>query len=318
MTNEKIKLIIDTDPGHDDAMAILMLLANPNIDIRTITTVAGNSTIENTTRNARYILKLAKNKTIPVFDGAAKPLNKKLILADVHGASGLDGSETLSLGSITLENNATDRIIELVNSDPGKITILALGPLTNIAQAFLKDPKLFTKIKQLIIMGGAIGVCGNKSRVAEFNFFVDPEAAKIVLETNIEKILIPLDACKDIFLADRDIVKIKNGPIGYVLKQMLKPYIKNLALFDGLKGAMMYDPLAAYYLVNPQAFSLQKADIVVETKGEFTAGMSVIENRAKVKKLFNVLLTTKIDRSQFIKDFIASINTLDNRKEASQ
>lgn len=313
MTNKTIKLIIDTDPGHDDAMAILMLLASKNIEILAITTVAGNSSIKNTTINAQYILNLANQTSIPVYSGAAKPLKRKLIQADVHGASGLDGSEN---NKVKYKNNCastTSEIIKLIEKYPQEITILTLGPLTNIAKVLKQNPKLALKTNKIVVMGGAINVPGNKSRTAEFNFFVDPEAAKIVMEAKVAKILVPLDACNNILMNENDIEKFSSGKIGQALSKMLKPYIENIAKFEGVNGAMMYDPLAAYFLVNPAAFITKMMDIVIETKGEFTSGMSVAEQRIVADNRPNVNVVTKINAKAFITDFIKSIKSLDER-----
>lgn len=303
------KIIIDTDPGHDDAMALLMLLAVPEIEILAITTVAGNTTIENATRNAKYILGLAKKEDIPLFAGSVKPIERDLITAKVHGASGLDGSgaELLSIEKTT--EQATDKIIEIVKQNPGEITLLTLGPLTNVAKAFLKDPSLSRMIKRIVMMGGAIAVPGNKNRVAEFNFFVDPEAAKIVFDSEIEKVLVPLDACNDIILPEQSIKEIgeKAGDIGKVLSNMLVPYVENIKKYDNMAGALMYDPLAAYYLINPSAFQLEEMDVKIETKGEYTFGMSVAERRVGALKNPNTKVAIKIDGQKFINDFVGLI-----------
>lgn len=306
------KIIIDTDPGHDDAMAVLMMLASPQIEVLAITTVAGNSTIENTTRNARYILNLAKRDDIPLFAGAEKPLERSLIQANVHGKSGLDGSGAELLNAEKTQDTASDKIIEIVKQNPAEIILLTLGPLTNIAKAFLKSPSLPSIIKKIVVMGGAITAPGNKSRAAEFNFFVDPEAAKIVLESEVEKILVPLDACNDIVLPQKEIQGLKeSGSVGRELSRMLVPYIENIKKFDAMTGALMYDPLAAYYLINSAAFGFEEMDVVVETKGEYTFGMSVAERRPGALKKTNVKVAVKIDRQKFIDDFVGAIFRLD-------
>lgn len=305
------RIIIDTDPGHDDAMALLMLFSVSQIEILTITTVAGNSTIENTTRNAKYILSLAKKESVPLFAGSAKPIMRDLILANVHGESGMDGSGAELLPIERIIDQAADKIIEIVKQNSGEITLLTLGPLTNIAKAFLKEPFLPKMIKQIIMMGGAIAVPGNKNRVAEFNFFVDPEAAKIVFDSEVEKVLVPLDVCNDIILSEQSIKEIreKAGDIGKVLSNMLVPYVENIKKYDNMAGALMYDPLAAYYLINPGAFQLEEMDIKIETKGEYTFGMSVAERRAGALKNLNTKVAVKIDGQKFINDFVNFITT---------
>lgn len=156
----KPKLIIDTDPGHDDALAILMTVLSNQFDILAITTVAGNATIEKVTRNAKAILNLI-DADIPIFSGMSQPLKRKLITAVVHGESGLAGFSTTDT-AFSLSSNAPQKLVEMVNKYPNEITILALGPLSNIARAVTLDSSFSTKIKQLVIMGGAINVPGNK------------------------------------------------------------------------------------------------------------------------------------------------------------
>src|SRR3989344_6601531 len=147
----KRKIIIDTDPGHDDAMAILLAVKSGMFAIQAITTVCGNSTIENTTRNARYIMKLLDETEIPIFSGSSKPLERELIQAVVHGKSGLEGIDPANKAMLT--NNAVDKIISIISNNPYKITLITLGPLTNIATAIQKSPSVMKKVKEIVSMG---------------------------------------------------------------------------------------------------------------------------------------------------------------------
>ncbi|MEF3691605.1 MAG: nucleoside hydrolase [Candidatus Moraniibacteriota bacterium] len=300
-TKNLIPIIIDTDPGHDDALAIMLLDKSNLFDIRAVTTVAGNSTIKNTTNNARYILDLVGSKA-PLYSGAKKPLRRKLIKAVVHGDSGLDGAKIIKQEK--LNNLAVDKIIEIVRRNQKKISILILGPETNLAKAFLRDPELPKLIKQLVIMGGAINVSGNKNRVAEFNIFVDPEAADIVFRAAVKKILIPLDVCNEVFLTMTDFKKMKGSKLYYPIISMMQKYIQGINQFEKTKGALMYDPLAAYYLINPGAFQTKKMDILIETKSKLTRGMSVADRRIWGEKNYNIEVATKIDKGTFISDFL--------------
>lgn len=299
----KPKIIIDTDPGHDDALALMLLLKANLFDVLGITTVAGNSSIENVTRNAAFILDLLKRKDIPLYSGLAKPLKRELVQAVVHGPSGLDGVDTRKT-KYKLTGNAEEKIRELVSKNPHKITILTLGPLSNMARAFLKEPKLPQLIKRMVIMGGAINVCGNKNRVAEFNIFVDPEAADIVFQAKVPKVLIPLDVCNKIILSIADFKKLKGSFLYQPLIKMMRQFIKNIEEDEDTKGALVYDAIVAHYLINPKAFKLQSMDIVIETKGEYTAGMTVVEKRLASRKNFNVQVVVKLDKERFVKDLI--------------
>jgi inosine-uridine nucleoside N-ribohydrolase len=295
-----IPVIIDTDPGHDDALAIMLAVKSNFFDIKAITTVAGNSTIENTTRNARYILKLLDREDIPVYSGALKPLKQELIQAVVHGKSGLEGIDPKNEALLT--NNAVEKIISIIKSNPD-ITIITLGPLTNIAQAILQDPETMKKVKQIVSMGGAIKVPGNKNRVAEFNIFVDPDAADIVFNFPVKKTIIPLDACNNVQLQIEDFEKLKGTDLYEPVIKMMKPYIKNIGENEGVFAALMYDPLTIYYLINTKVCVSKEYDIKIETKSDLTRGMTVAELRNITKK-FNVRVVEKIDKESFKKDFI--------------
>lgn len=302
MNPTKSKIIIDTDPGHDDALAILLLEKSGLFDIQAVTTVAGNSSIGETTNNARYILDLVNSKT-PLYSGAEKPLTRELIKAEVHGEGGLAGAKITKKEKLT--KDAPQRIIDIVRSNPHEISILAIGPETNIAEAFIKDPELPSLIKQIVIMGGAIEVAGNKNRVGEFNIFVDPEAADVVFKADIKKILITLDACNDIFLSLEDFEMLKGFALYQPVKDMMGHYIKGIETFEKTSGALMYDPLAAYFLINSTAYETQPMDIQIETVSELTRGMTVADRRNWGEKKYNVDVVTKIDREVFVSDFLS-------------
>ena len=296
----KQKIIIDTDPGHDDALAILLLHGSDSVDIQAVTTVAGNSTIQNTTNNTRYILDLI-NSGAELYSGSGEPLKRDLIKADVHGKSGLAGAEVSK--TEPLSDNATKKIIELIRKYPNEITVLTLGPCTNLARALIEDAELPTLIKEVVIMGGAISVPGNKNRTSEFNIFVDPEAADIVFRSDVKKTLVPLDACNDIFFSLEDFDELKEHSLHKPMVGMIKPYIKGIQKFEKTLGALMYDPLAAYYLVCPEAFELEPMNVQIETKGEFTRGMTVAEKRLGSDLKPNISVVTKIDEQKFKQDF---------------
>lgn len=305
---DKQKIIIDTDAGHDDALAMMLLLKPGLFDVQVITTVAGNSTIENVTRNAAFILELLGRSEVPLYSGDSQPLKRVLIQAAVHGESGLDGVDK-SNTVYRLTNNAPEKIIELVRKSPNEISILTIGPLSNIARAFLKDPELPSLIKQIIIMGGAINVPGNKNRVAEFNMFVDPEAADIVFKAGVKKVLVPLDPCNEVILQLSDFEKLKGSVLYKPVMGLMEHFIQGIEDDEGTKGALVYDALAAYYLVNPGACQTIKMDVVMETKGEHTFGMTVAEKRHVKVMNTNMEVVTHVDKKQFTKDLFNILNS---------
>ena len=298
----KIPVIIDTDPGHDDALAIMLAVKSDLFDIKAITTVAGNSTIENTTRNARYLLKLLNREDIPVFSGAEKPLERDLIKAIVHGESGLEGLDPKNEPYLT--GDAVEKLLSIIQNSTEKITLVTLGPLTNIAKAIQKDPLIMSKLKEIVIMGGAIRVPGNKNRVAEFNIFVDPEAADIVFNFNVKKILVPLDACNHVKLTLEDFEKIQNKTLSEPILSMVKPYIENISADEGVKAALMYDPLTVYSLIKPDACRGKSYNVLVETKGELTRGMTVVDLRKISQDVPNIYVIENISEKDFKRDFI--------------
>ena len=295
------KIIIDTDPGHDDALAMMLLVRSGLFDIKAVTTVAGNTDIQKTTNNARFLLDLLEEDA-PIFSGAKKPIKRELIKANVHGKSGLDGVNVIKKEK--LNGLAVDKIIEIVRANPGEVSLMVIGPETNIALALKKDPKITSLIKEIVIMGGAIEVPGNKNRVAEFNIFVDPEAAKIVFDAKVKKVLVPLDRCNEIPLFLGDFDKLKGSKLHKSVMAMMRHFIKGIAKFEGVEGALVYDALAAYYLINPKAYVLKKMDVRIETEGGLTRGMSVADRRTWGEKEPNVDVVVRIDRDKFVDDFI--------------
>lgn len=303
----KTKLIIDTDPGHDDVMAILLAVKSGLFDIQAITTVAGNSLIENATKNACFTLDLLGRRDIPIFSGQPNPLKRKLILAVVHGKSGLDGVDT-SNTKFQLTKDAEDRIIEIVEKNPG-ITLLTLGPLSNIARALIKRPDIEENIKEIVMMGGAINVPGNKNRVGEFNFVVDPDAADVVFKSDIKKVLVPIDICNDMLIPQKAFKALEGNSLYEPVMAMMEKFIEGIERFEGVKGALIYDAVAAYYLINPTAFKLEEMDIAIETKGEYTYGMTVVERRKWVEHKNNVSVALEVNKKQFINDFFKYLNS---------
>lgn len=304
MSNPLPPLIIDTDAGHDDALALMMMFKANQFDIKAVTTVAGNSSIDKVTRNARAVMNLLKVSTDILYSGSSKPLKRDLVTAVVHGESGLDGFDVTQTKP-GLTGNAVEKMKSLIESYPHQIRILTLGPLTNVAKLFNQFPHTVPLVKAVVIMGGAIDVPGNKNRVAEFNIFVDPEAADIVFRSHVEKVVVPLDPCNSTVLSLDTFEALSNTSLYEPIKSMMKHFITGIEKDEGVKGALVYDAIAAYYLLNPDAFKLDPMDVVIETKGEHTFGMTVAEKRLKSKKNHNVKVAKKIDSDTFVNNLIS-------------
>lgn len=304
----KTRIIVDTDAGHDDALALMLLIKSGLFDVAAVTAVAGNSTLNNVTRNAQAVLDLLGASGVPLHSGADAPLKRQLVTAVVHGDSGLDGLD-MSRTKYQLDGEAVDCIIKEAHNHPDKMTVLALGPLTNIAAALQKAPEIAKKIEKVVVMGGAIDVAGNKNRTAEFNFFVDPEAADIVFRSGLNLVVVPLDPCNDILLSINTFEELKGSTLYEPLTNMMRHFITGIEKEEGVKGALVYDALAAYYLIRPDAFTLEGMDIVIETKGEYTAGMSVAEKRLGKEKQVNAQVVRHIDADAFTADLLAALRT---------
>lgn len=300
------KIIIDTDGGHDDVLAIYLLLTSRQVDVKAITTVAGNSVISKATRNCYFALNLL-GIDLSIYSGADSPLEKELVTAVVHGESGLDGAETNDT-DFELSGDGVEKIIEIVNKNPGEIDILTLGPVTNVALALEKDPSIEEKIKSIVIMGGAIDVPGNQNRVAEYNMFVDPDAADIVFRSKVPKVLVPLDPCNEIIISREELDDLNNSPLNESIRDMMEPFIQNIKSHLGVEGALVYDALAGYYLLNPDAYELETMDIVVEAIGKHTRGMTVAEKRLVADRQNNIDVVREIDGKSFRKDLFSYLN----------
>lgn len=274
-----MKVIIDTDPGNDDAIAILLALGSPEIEVLGLTAVAGNVPIAVTSRNARMICEMASPEYIPVFDGEEKPLKKAPVTAeDVHGRTGLEGVEIVEPQRHAEEQSGVDWIIETVLANEGEISICALGPLTNIARAFQKEPRLPKLIKQLVIMGGSHFQGGNITPMAEFNFFVDPHAADIVFRSGVPITLAPLDITLAARMDETWINRFVDlGEIGQFSKNILIPSLRFSQRKYEDQYAPLHDPFTVAFLVDPTLFKTRSVSVRIETESSICMGASVID-----------------------------------------
>ena len=205
---------------------------------------------------------------------------------------------------MNLTHDAVEKILSIIENNPQKITLVTLGPLTNVAQGIMKNLEIMSKLKEIVIMGGAIKVPGNANRVAEFNIFVDPEAADIVFRFPLKKTLVPLDACNHVKMSLSDFQRIKNPLLRDSIISMMHTYIQKTFEEKEIKTAFMYDPLTVYSLINPSACKKNEYNILVETKGEITRGMTVAELRKAKREPSNVTVIEMISENDFIEDFI--------------
>ena len=276
------KIIIDTDPGQDDAVAILLALASPEeIDLLGITCVAGNVPLALTAKNARIVCELAGRADVKIYAGCDRPLGRDLVTAEhVHGKSGLDGPDLPDPEMPLQEAHAVDFIIDTLRAHPpGAVTLCPLGPLTNVAMAFEKAPDIMERVAEIVLMGGAYFEVGNITPAAEFNIYVDPQAANIVFKSGAPITVMPLDVThKALVTAPRnDAFRALGTPVGIAVAQMTDFFERFDREKYGSEGAPLHDPCVTAYLIRPDLFSGRHINVEIETHSELTMGMTVAD-----------------------------------------
>lgn len=297
------KIIIDTDPGQDDAVAILLALASPELDVVGITTVAGNVPLALTAKNARIVCELAGRADIPVYAGCEAPLVRPLVTAEyVHGKSGLDGIALPDPEMPLADGHAVDFLIETLRTEPaGSVTLCPIGPLTNIATALRQAPDIAPRIAEIVLMGGAYFEVGNVTPAAEFNIYVDPEAADIVFKSGIPLVVMPLDVTHKV-LTTRARVEAFRGlgtPVGHAVASWTDFFERYDMAKYGSEGAPLHDPCTIAYLLRPDLFSGRHINVEIETEGRFTTGMTVADWWRVSKREANTMFIGDVDTEGF-------------------
>lgn len=302
-------VLIDTDTGVDDALALILALRSPELSVKAITTVAGNVEVEKCTRNVFYLLHLLQvRENILVAQGAEKPLRKRLTTAkEVHGDDGLGNTDFARPFVGKKCKKAVDVILESCKQYGNKLTVIALGPLTNIAHALQRNPGVVRNIGSLISMGGAFRVPGNTGPVAEFNYYVDPDAAHLVLNSRLPITVVPLDLTEQIVLMRRELEYRANrraSPVAKAILRFTKFYMRYHEKTEGFYGGYLHDPIAVAAAIHPKLIQTRSVQVRVESKGEWTRGMTVADFRKKPAKGYPaVRVAQKIDRERFLKLF---------------
>lgn len=299
------KIILDCDPGHDDALALTMAVASPKIELLAVTTSAGNQTPDKTLNNAMRMLTLLHREDIPVAQGNQTPLVKPLETApEVHGKTGLDGADLPEPDFAVQEIPAIELIAKTLRESSDKVTLVVTGPMTNAALFLRVYPDLAKeKIDQIVFMGGAMGL-GNWRPSVEFNIFVDPEAAKIVMNFGIPLVMAPLNVTHKAQILKNEIEEIGkiNNPVAhafYGLLNFFEQYHENPKW--GLKGAPLHDPCTIAWLIDPEMFETDWMNVDVETQGDLTRVETVCDYYLLTGKPANTEVLLGIDREKFIK-----------------
>lgn len=308
------KIIIDTDPGQDDAVAILLALASPELEVLGITAVAGNVPLALTQRNARIVCELAGRRDVPVLAGCDRPMERPLVTAEyVHGKSGLDG---IALPEPTLPlapGHAVDFLIETLRREPaGTVTLVPIGPLTNIATAFARAPDIVARVQRIVLMGGAYFEVGNVTPAAEFNIFVDPEAARIVFASGVDLVVLPLDVTHRAITSRAWVERMRaTGPVGAAVASWTDFFERYDREKYGHEGAPLHDPCTIAWLIAPELFSGRRINVEIETQGEFTTGMTVADWWGVSGRAPNALFLREVDGPAFFDLLAQRIGALD-------
>lgn len=276
-----LPIIIDTDPGQDDAVAILLAFASPEFDILGITAVAGNVPLALTEINARKICELAGRRDTKVFSGSVRPMLRPLVTAEhVHGRTGLDGPVLPEPTMPLQKQHAVDFIIEtLMSREAGTVCLCVLGPMTNIAQALVREPRIASRIQRIVAMGGGFFEGGNVTPAGEFNIYVDPQAARVVFEADIPITLIPLDCTHQALTSAARVEKFrslknKSGPAVAALLDFFERFDERKY---GTDGGPLHDPCVMAWLLKPELFQSREVNVSIECESELTMGMTVID-----------------------------------------
>ncbi|MNV06590.1 Pyrimidine-specific ribonucleoside hydrolase RihA [compost metagenome] len=301
---ERRKIIIDTDPGQDDAAAIMLAFASPEeIDILGLCAVAGNVPLKLTSRNIRIICELCGRTDIPVYEGAEKPLVRKPITAEhVHGSTGLDGPVLDEPSMEAQKQHAVDFIIETLMREPaGTVTLCTLGALTNVALALLKAPEIADRVKELVMMGGGFFEGGNITPAAEFNIYVDPQAADIVFRSGMPVVMMPLDVTHQLLTTKARVSRIRE--IGTRPAIAMAEMLEFFERFDiekyGSDGGPLHDPTVIAYLVKPELFQGRECNVEIEVHSELTMGMTVVDWWNVTERPANARVMRNVDADGF-------------------
>ena len=303
-SQDRRPIIIDTDPGQDDAVAILFALgASDRLDVRAITAVAGNVPLSLTAKNARIVLGWANRSDIPVYAGCPRPLVREPVTAEhVHGETGLDGVP-LEEPKVELANgHAVDFLIRtLGNAWPATVTLCLLGPMTNLAAALVQDPGIRCGIKEVVLMGGGYHVRGNVTPTAEFNVYADPEAAAVVFGSGIPLVVLPLDVTHQVLITKERVSRLETlgNRAGALVAAILRSHGLIESKQKGTDGGPLHDPTVIAYLLQPSLFSGRNVNVTVETRGEFTVGETVVDWRGVTNRPANALWLNQVDSDGF-------------------
>jgi purine nucleosidase len=337
-----LRVVLDTDPGIDDALAMLLAVASPEVDLACVTVTGGNCPLEAGVRNARNVLALAGRSDVPACAGVALPLIRPPFTAlETHGDTGLGYAKLPDSPVAVSDEHGVDAIIREIMARPGEVTLVAVAPLTNVAIAIRKEPRIVEAVREVIIMGGAVRADGNTTSLAEFNFYVDPHAAHMVLESGMPMTLLPWDISRDVLLMQKHVDRLLeiSSPVSRFIAEATRYYIEfHEGTFD-MAGCSINDPVALALAFQPDLARTEPVHLAIEYSSELTAGKTVIsfighhlrepddhdisgfDSRswpAQWRRAFrprpNIKLVTGFDNERFLDMFVSRMETLARRR----
>lgn len=301
------RVVLDTDPGIDDSLAILLALASPEIDLAGVSVTGGNCALADGVRNALNVLAIGGRSDLPVFPGVALPLIRPPFTApETHGDAGLGYARLPDSPAPPASEHGVDMIIREIMAAPGEVTLVAVAPLTNVAIAVRKEPRIAEAVREVIIMGGALRAEGNTTPLAEFNFYVDPHAAHIVLHSGMPITLLPWDITKDVLMTQDDVDRLLrlDSPISRFVADATRFYIEFHEAYFGFSGCSINDPIALALAFLPDLARTQPLHVDIEVAGELTIGKSVADFLGKSGREPNVRAVLELDGPRFVTLFV--------------
>jgi purine nucleosidase len=307
------RVIIDTDPGVDDALAILLAAASPELRVEALTVVAGNCPVEQGTTNALRVLELVGREDVPVARGMAVPLVRPPgTAADAHGKTGLGAAELPAPACEPVAQHAVDLLIERITAAPGEITLVAIGPLTNLAMALRLEPDLASAVREVIVMGGAIRAGGNVTPLAEFNVYCDPHAAHVVFHSGMPITLVPLDVTDRVLLTEDDVERLCSvrSPISAFVRDATQSYLRYLAERRDLKGCALHDPLALALAFAPELVELHPLYVDVGLDSGACLGKTIADFYQLEGQSSNVRVALEVRAREAVEVFVRRVERL--------
>ena len=307
------RILFDTDPGIDDACAILLALPSPELSVEGLSIVHGNCSLEQGTTNALSVLELANAGHIPVAKGCELPLVQPSLLApETHGDTGLGYAQLPTPRTKPIGQHGVDFLIEKILAAPGKITLIAIGPLTNIALAIRQEPRVVEALKEIVIMGGALRHEGNTTALAEFNTYVDPHAAHIVYHAGIPATLVPLDVTYQCILTPGDVRRLQeiDSPVTKFVAESTRFYMEFHDEFQKIEGCVINDPLALALTFAPELCTYQELPVDVDLSGGISMGKTVADFYNYTKMPANMKVAMGVHAREFMELFLERMETL--------